>query len=74
MANSWHAPVSPVVSHQVVDPEEGVGVPCIDVEAESTLDDPIWFVVVVAVGAVGIGAGRMCIRSPLRFQSRTIFS
>ena len=55
MADRRDAPVVPVVTRHVSRPEEGLCVPGVNVEAKGLFDR---FVVVVLVGAAGVGTER----------------
>ena len=50
-------PVDPVVASDVVVPEIGLCVPCINVAAQGVLEYPVGFVVVIFVGSAGVRAG-----------------
>ena len=57
VANGGDAPVDPVVASDVVGPEIGLCVPCIDVAAQGVLEDPVGVVIVVVVRGAGARAG-----------------
>ena len=57
VANSRDAPVDPVIACDVVGPEMGLCVPCIDVTAQGVLEYSVGFIVVVCVGCAGVRAG-----------------